>query len=263
MSERSLLDAVLEPGGLSVRFQPIFEYSRDKRSLHGVECLIRGPAGTNLESADVLFEYVRRKREESLVDRACVATSLERAAALPGEPNLALNVHASTLGRDRDFVGFLLGSAAGCAIALSRLTIEIVEHSPFWDGRSFLSALEQIRSNGIRLALDDVGLGQSNYRMILDCRPDYFKVDRYLVDGAHRDVYRLAVLESISHLAVKFGARVVAEGVEEESDFKAMRGLGIDLFQGYLFSRPLTASVLVTSGILDEVSARRKAAAAV
>jgi EAL domain-containing protein (putative c-di-GMP-specific phosphodiesterase class I) len=61
---KDLLDAILEPGGLRVRVQPIVEVHGEEWRLHGVECLMRGPKGTNLESADILFEYVRRKREE-------------------------------------------------------------------------------------------------------------------------------------------------------------------------------------------------------
>jgi EAL domain-containing protein (putative c-di-GMP-specific phosphodiesterase class I) len=235
-----LLDAVLAPGGLRVVLQPIVEVDGGGCHLHGFECLMRGPRGTNLESADVLFDYVRRKREESLVDRACVEAALREGGRLPGRARLTLNVHASTLGRDHEFPAFLAQTAAANGVALSRLTVEIVEHAPPWDGRSFLSALFVLREAGVSIALDDVGLGQSNYRMILDCRPDYFKIDRYFTHGCHADPYRLAVLESVHHLAGRFGGRSVAEGIEEQADLAAVVGLGIDLVQGFVFSPPLS-----------------------
>jgi EAL domain-containing protein (putative c-di-GMP-specific phosphodiesterase class I) len=92
------------------------------------------------------------------------------------------------------------------------------------------------------LALDDIGLGHSNYKMILDCRPDYFKIDRYFVQGAGSDFYRQAVLKSVSELARPFGARVVVEGVENEEDLVAARAAGATLFQGFAFSRALPGS---------------------
>ncbi len=236
MSERNLLDRILEPGELSVVFQPIFELLSGGRSVHAIECLIRGPRGTNLESADLLLEYVRCKREESLVDRVCIETALAAARALPGEPQLCLNVHASTVGRGESFLSAFSEAVGRSGIPLSRLTVEIVEHAPPWDGAGFLRAVGGLREMGVRIALDDIGLGQSNYKMILDTRPDYFKVDRYIVHGAHADPYRLAVLESIAQLARKFGGRVVAEGVEAEADLEAVLGLGIHLMQGFLFS---------------------------
>jgi EAL domain-containing protein (putative c-di-GMP-specific phosphodiesterase class I) len=249
---KDLLDQILEPGGLSVHFQPILELRDGGRRVYGLECLIRGPKGTNLESADVLFDYVRRKREESLVDRACVKAAFESARVAPGRQRLSINVHASTLGRDHEFLVFLGDVADVNAVSLSDVTVEIVEHAPPWDGRSFLGALEGLRRIGVRIGLDDVGLGQSNYRMILDCRPDYFKVDRYFALGCAKDPYRQAVLESIHELARRFGGRVVAEGVETQEDLGAINAIGIDLVQGFLFSPPLPLGALVDAGLVAD-----------
>jgi EAL domain-containing protein (putative c-di-GMP-specific phosphodiesterase class I)/ActR/RegA family two-component response regulator len=248
---KDLLDAILEPGGLSVRFQPIVEVHGDDWRLHGVECLMRGPRGTNLESAEILFDYVRRKREESLVDRACVRTAFAAVHELPGLTRVSVNVHASTLGRDRSFVAFLVETAKSNELSLDRLTVEIVEHAPPWDGRSFLLALEEVRECGACIALDDVGLGYSNFRMILDSRPHYLKVDRYFPAGCHRDPLRRAVLESIQQLASKFGSRVVAEGVEELDDLRAVTATGIELVQGQCFCAAVPASVLALSRFLQ------------
>jgi EAL domain-containing protein (putative c-di-GMP-specific phosphodiesterase class I) len=247
---RDLLDAILGPGGLRVYFQPIIELRGEERRVHGFECLARGPKGTNLESADVLFDYVRRKREESLVDRACVRTAFEEARHAPGSTQLSINVHASTLGRDHEFLVFL-GDVADCsAISLRDVTVEIVEHAPPWDGHSFLGALDGLRRIGVRIGLDDVGLGQSNFRMILDCRPDYFKVDRYFALGCAKDPYRQAVLESIHELARKFGGRVVVEGVEDAHDLAAISGIGIELVQGHLFAAAAPLSKLLETGFV-------------
>jgi EAL domain-containing protein (putative c-di-GMP-specific phosphodiesterase class I) len=250
MIEESLLDNIIAPGGLSVLFQPIIAITNDGWKLHSLECLARGPKGSNAESADVLFEYVRRKGAEMLVDRVCIAAALRAASKLPGEPNLSINVNASTLGRDPDFLRFLVDTSDQCSVALSRVIVEIVEHTPYWDPECFRNILEGLRAAGVAIALDDVGLGYSNYRMALDCRPDYFKADRYIVKGIASDFHRQAVLESISHLAWRFGARVVAEGIETLRDFDSVSALGVDLVQGYYFARALTADALIENELL-------------
>jgi EAL domain-containing protein (putative c-di-GMP-specific phosphodiesterase class I) len=153
---------------------------------------------------------------------------------------LSLNVHASTLSRDDDFPRFLVAAADSVGIAPTRITVEIVENAPPHDGPAFLRALRALRSSGTRIALDDVGLGHSNYKMIVDVRPDYFKIDRYFVHAVHTDSYRMAVLESVARLAERVGARVVAEGVETRKELASVVGLGIDLVQGFLFSPPLS-----------------------
>jgi EAL domain-containing protein (putative c-di-GMP-specific phosphodiesterase class I) len=249
MKERCLLDRLLEPGALAIVFQPIFECANGARRLHALECLIRGPRGTNMEDPDVLLEYVRRKREESLIDRVCIATALAAARDLPGAPRLCLNVHASTLGRDHDFVRFLSDAAGQQGIKLDRLTVEIVEHAPPWDGPSFQTAIHDLRDLGLKIALDDIGLGQSNYKMMLDARPDYFKLDRYFVHGAHADFHRQAVMESVTQLAERFGGRVVAEGVEEVADFDTVIAQGIDLIQGFIFAPALSLAGLLAADV--------------
>lgn len=247
--EPSLLDAILSPGHLSVVFQPIFEVESGPL-LFGLECLIRGPRGTNAERPAVLFEYVRRKRAEAVTDRACIATILPEAATLPGEPRLSLNVHASTLGRDLGFPNYLLEQATGAHIAPSRLVVEIVEHAPPLDVPGFRRSLAVLREAGIAIALDDVGLGQSNYKMILDVRPDIYKLDRYLVAGALSDPYRQVILDSLARMVSRLEARAVAEGVEEPDELVAVESAGIDLVQGFLFARPLDANALLEAGFL-------------
>ncbi|HYC87719.1 MAG TPA: hypothetical protein VEO54_00785, partial [Thermoanaerobaculia bacterium] len=116
----SALNRILQPGAITPVYQPIFRLNGGTPRIDGVECLSRGPRGTNFEAADVLFEYVRLKREESLVDRACIAAAFRGASTLPSSLRLGVNVHASTLGRDHGFIGFLEGTAAATGIALSR-----------------------------------------------------------------------------------------------------------------------------------------------
>jgi EAL domain-containing protein (putative c-di-GMP-specific phosphodiesterase class I) len=253
VTEPTLLERLLAPGALTVVFQPILEAQPEGWRVHAYEALVRGPRGTNAESADVMFEYVRRKRAEPVVDRECFARALETVAQLPGEPPISLNVHASTLGRDRDFPAFVADAAARHGIATRRLMIEIVEHAPCWNGPSFVSALGALREQGMRVALDDIGLGQSNYRMILECRPDCFKVDRYIVTGAGADPHHQAVLRSIEQLARSFGALTVAEGIVACDDLEAVLEAGITLVQGFLLAPPAPAADIASGRALDSV----------
>jgi EAL domain-containing protein (putative c-di-GMP-specific phosphodiesterase class I) len=234
------LNRILQPGGITSVYQPVFRAAGETISMFGLECLSRGPKGTNFESAAVLFEYVRRKREESLVDRACIAAALRGASSLPATLRLSVNVHASTLGRDHGFIEFLESTAAATSIELPRLTVEIVEHAPPWDGVSFRSTIEGLRELGLSIALDDVGLGQSNFKMLLDVHPDFLKLDRFFVEGCRNDRQRRAVIAALQRLAGEFGAELIAEGVSDAKDAETLRGLGVSLMQGFQYAEPLT-----------------------
>lgn len=238
------LDEILAPGALRAVFQPVVDLTDGARAVFAYEGLIRGPVSTNFAEPDVIFGYVRRKRHEDRVDRACVAAILREARALPAGPLININVHAATLARARGFVDEVVGEAERTGIDPSRVVVEIVEHGSAWNEPRFLGAIERVRACGLRVALDDIGAGLSNYKMILDTHPDFFKIDRYVVTGCDRDSSRKKVLTSIRDLAAAFGARAIAEGVEIGEEARTLLSLGIELMQGYLFARPQSAATL-------------------
>ena len=240
----TLVDRVLHRDALSVVFQPVIEGKWSKVKLHSMEGLTRGPKGTNLERPDILFEYARRKGIEDLLDRLCFSAILGCVHGLANYPPIHVNLHASSLVKDVRFPEFLSEVAQESSIHLTQITIEIVEYGNLLDNRIFLKRLEAVRQLGIQIALDDLGMGPSNYKMILDVKPDYIKIDRYFVHGCHADSNRMAVLESIASLARNLGGRVIAEGVETGEDLEVLYSLGIELFQGHFFSRPVPIAEL-------------------
>ena len=187
MREHRALNAILAPGGITPVYQPIVTFE-SAPALQGFECLARGPKGTNFESAQVMFEYVRLKHEETVVDRACVAAALAHAPKTPAQP-----------------------------------------------------ALDRLRHSGMHISLDDIGLGQSNFKMILGVRPDFLKLDRYFVESCHQDRNRQAVIASLVYLASHFGAELVAEGVDCAETAETLKAFGVRFMQGDWLAAPMSA----------------------
>src|SRR6185369_14727535 len=104
MPDRTLMDRIVSPGALTAAFQPVFEVSDGRPRVHYLEALIRGPLGTSVEPPEVLFEYARRKNCSAEVDAACVRAVLFEARALPAAVRIGINVHASTLALDPEFL---------------------------------------------------------------------------------------------------------------------------------------------------------------
>jgi EAL domain-containing protein (putative c-di-GMP-specific phosphodiesterase class I) len=247
-----LLQRLLDdPEALSVRFQPIFRLSSGSNQLDAMEGLVRGPAGTNFERADVLFDYIRRKHAESAVDRRCIAAICKAVADLPPNSRINLNVHASTLGENPDFIDFFRRQTRTFSLPLERFTLEIVEHAPTYNVPGLTCNLRALRDLGVRIALDDVGLGTSNYRMILDCHPDYFKVDAFFGEGISRDPNRRAVMRSVICLAKEMKGEVVAEGAHSSADLSVLGQLGVELFQAHLLCPPLLPQELCARGLVE------------
>lgn len=246
--KKTWIDRVIEPGAISAVFQAIVDIRDETPKLHAVEGLSRGPRGTTLETPDILFEWARRKHEEPLVDRAALAAILRDAARLPGLLPIQVNVHASTIGRDDGFVPFVRGVSHGYGVELSRLTLEIVEHTNYVDEARYTAAIAALRAEGVGIALDDIGVGASNFRMILVTRPSQLKVDRCLIDGLATDEFRQTTLRAIQLLASQTGAEVVAEGVERASDLEQLREQGVAYAQGYFFAKPMPVDELMGGG---------------
>jgi EAL domain-containing protein (putative c-di-GMP-specific phosphodiesterase class I) len=247
---KSLLETILDPEQLSVRFQPIFRIGNGENQVHAVEALIRGPKGTHFESAQMLFDYVHRKHEEKAVDHSCLAAICAEVTKLPRDLRVNVNVHAATLGQQPGFLESLRRRLHKHSLTLDRFTIEIVEYAPNCDIPELLDTIASLRSAGVRIALDDVGLGQSNYRMMLDCYPEYFKLDSYFVRGLRNDSKRRAVVESVVAFGRALHSAVVAEGVESTEDIALLSDLGVEFVQCNLLCPALSLSELLTSGVI-------------
>jgi EAL domain-containing protein (putative c-di-GMP-specific phosphodiesterase class I) len=238
------MDCLLQPGALTPMFQPIFDLGAPRSTIHHLECLSRGPQGTHFHSAEVLFEYGRRAGETEALDRAAITAQLEAAGSAGFDCALSLNVHATTIESADDFGTFLSGLALRQGLAVDRFMIEIVEHLSRAVSRALLDRLASLRELGVAIALDDLGFAQSGFRLILDCAPDYLKMDKYFVQGCHGDPRRQAILQSVVWLGRRLGARLIAEGVENEQDLEMVRALGFGLAQGFFLSPPLGAEAM-------------------
>jgi EAL domain-containing protein (putative c-di-GMP-specific phosphodiesterase class I) len=248
----SMINQILRPGAIRIEFQPIVHIAGGSLKLYALEALARGPRGTTMERPDILFEYARRKGEETRVDMISVGEALSAAASLPCEPNISINIHGSTLSEVPDFASRFLACARSFGIAPERLLLEIVEHRARWSMNSLRTTLDELRRCGVRIALDDLGVGASNYTMFIDCHPDHLKIDRYVVHGCAGDPYRLAVLKSIVALSRACGAIPIAEGVEREDDLNTVRDLGIDYAQGWLYARSAPPDEIAKTWLIPE-----------
>lgn len=99
-------------------------------------------------------------------------------------------------------------------------------------------ASKDCRVVGIRLAADDVGAGNAGLRLLSQLRFDIVKIDLSLVQGGAVHAASLEVVKTLRDLADRWGALVVAEGIETPAQLDIVRSLGIGAGQGYLLGRP-------------------------
>ena len=125
----------------------------------------------------------------------------------------------------------------------SGLGLEITENSAMQDGPAALNTLQELKALGVKLIVDDFGIGYSSLAYLKSFPVDCLKIDRSFVEGLRKDPQNQAVVKAIINLAHALNLDIVAEGIETASQCARLRALGCEMGQGNYFSEPLPAEV--------------------
>jgi EAL domain-containing protein (putative c-di-GMP-specific phosphodiesterase class I)/ActR/RegA family two-component response regulator len=152
--------------------------------------------------------------------------------------NLAFNLSPLSLA-DSDMVDWLCKLTEDYGIAPTDVTFEITENALLGELASAIRTLARLRLKGFHIAIDDYGTGFANAQQLSRVPATELKIDRSLVHRSAARPQQRTILASTVDLAKNLNLTTVAEGVETEEDFKIIHSLGVDLVQGYYFSKPL------------------------
>jgi len=123
----------------------------------------------------------------------------------------------------------------------NRICIEISEKSSFKEIKRAQKIINKLSENGVKIAVDDFGAGQSSFVHLREIPVDMIKVDRDVITKAiSGPPVEMDILETIVYLGKKTNKLLVAEGVETEQEFRVVKEIGFDLAQGFFLSHPLT-----------------------
>ena len=216
----------------SYAFQPIVDVV--SREVYSYEALIRGRAN---ESAFHVLERVPAHAKYHF-DEDSRAVALALAVRLGLNCHLNLNFLPQGLYATDTSVASTLSAAARHALPIDRVILEVTEGEMVADYAHLGQRLNEFRSRGLKLAIDDFGAGYSGLNMLADFQPDQIKIDMNLVRGIDRHGPRQAIVRAVVQVCGDLGIDVIAEGVESLAEYAWFVDHGVRLFQGYLFARP-------------------------
>lgn len=242
----SELQQALASDGLALHLQPKLDLKTGEVS--GMEALIRWPGREQPVPADEIIMLAEQTGLIKPLTRWVLEQSLHLRSRLlehGHQLDLSVNISPNNL-REQDFPLFVKRLTSANPQHQGTITFEVTETSMMQDPVNALKALNSLASAGIPISIDDFGSGYSSLSYIKQLPASEIKIDRSLVkDLAAGEADRVIVQTTID-MCHSLGYRVVAEGVEDEATANLLKGMGCDMIQGYLLSRPLPFEQMLT-----------------
>jgi diguanylate cyclase (GGDEF)-like protein/PAS domain S-box-containing protein len=237
------LRQALENDELEVFYQPKLDVRSNK--IHSVESLVRwNHPNKGLVSP---VDFVNIAEESALITdlglfvlrQACHQAQSWKNEGL-GSISVAVNLSTRQL-RDANLKTMIQEIIDQTEIQPEYLELELTESMIMEDSQSAIRCLLDLKSLGLKISVDDFGTGYSSLSYLKDFPVDTLKIDKSFVDGVELSKSQLAIVKAIIVLGHSLNLKVVAEGVENNSQLDLLSENGCDMLQGYLISKPLCA----------------------
>jgi EAL domain-containing protein (putative c-di-GMP-specific phosphodiesterase class I) len=242
--KRAAVRRILERQAVTTVYQPIKGIADGQ--LLGYEALSRFEEETGVSGPAEAFDIAEQIARVHELDVLCAAHALTRAPALPDGALLFLNICPRTLDLDADGNDWLVHATREAGLDPARVVVELTER---FGGRSASIArcLRRLHDQGFKLAIDDVGTGNSGLALLREVDVDFIKIDRTIVSAAPTDSGARAVLMAIAAYAHQTQASVIAEGIEDDETLEFLQRIDEPTLlreavirggQGYRLGRP-------------------------
>ncbi len=236
------LAAVIERRGLELHYQELVPADGSTAPVRRVEALVRWRRGDRLLLPGAFLPLAEQAGLMVALTDAVLDLAIRQLAdwhAAGEQVRCGVNLPAVAL--RPGFADRLLARLAVAGVPTSALVVEVTERELV--DRDARTGLRECAGRGLTVAIDDFGTGWSSLTYVVDLPVSALKLDARLVHDVHCSPPRRAVVAHVVQACRELGISVVAEGVEEPEQARALRDLGVDLLQGFLFSRPASAQV--------------------
>ncbi len=236
------LQVALKENRFELHAQPIISLAG--RVTHGpaIEVLLRMRDDTGKVIGPAQFlAAAERYQLMSHIDRWVVQTTLTAIATgalrLPGDRSCGINLSGQTLG-DEGFLEFVVDCLDHTGVAPEQICFEMPEAAVVGNLEHADRFINVLHGMGCRFALDDFGGGLGSFANLKHLALDYLKIDGTFTRNLGRDHVNQAMVSAMIELARTLNFDVVAEQVEDQASFEAVRKMGVDFAQGYVVERP-------------------------
>ncbi len=221
---------------LTMVYQP--QVDRDGIKIVGVEALVRWTHPVRGPVSPALF--IPLAERNGLIGEITPWVMARAMAETRDLAPLVISVNASALEfNDPAFVDRLTAIIAEQGFDPKRLEVEITETAILSGEEQVRRSIERLRAMGVKIALDDFGVGYSSLSHLRLFPFDKLKIDRLFITSCSRDAESATVVHGVISIGRALGMKIVAEGVETETQMKFLKVAGVHAMQGYLTGKPM------------------------
>ena len=244
LSLHSSLDHAIAHQHIYLLFQP--QCLLESGHVVGAEALVRWkhPQRGEISPSEFIPFIEKAGRLKPLTAHTLRLAARSANVALNAGARISVNISATLLA-EHDFVSLICDNVAAGGGRPQAITIEITETAKIEDFRTAARNLEHLRKKGFHVSLDDFGTGEANLSLLVGLPCDEIKIDRSFVALAQHNERARIVIRALNDTARKAGMRLVAEGIETETEQHLLISLGCVIGQGFLFGRPMRISELL------------------
>lgn len=202
-------------------------------------------------------EFVPIAEQSALVqvlDRHVFVAALRGAGVwLARHQRISVNVSARSL-NSKEFVEFILNQISRCQLKPAQVEIEITETALIENWAKAKLMVEMLRTHGVRIVLDDFGVGYSSLSYLVEFPVQKIKFDRSFLERSSEQPTAL-VMQSITDLTRKMNVELVAEGIETKEQLALLRKIGCFKGQGFLLGKPISRTEILQKSRKNFVAA--------
>lgn len=220
-----------------------------KKRIFGFEVLLRIRENEQLISPVKYIETAEKynlskKIDEYVIDKA-LSKFLEIFLKFNTKFMLFINISGNTIS-DKDFLSFLIKKLSFFPFK-ENICFEITETSTIDNFDNTLLLINTIREMGVKIALDDFGVGLSSFSYLKNLPVDFIKIDGLFIQDIMSNKFSEIITKSIINVANSIGIYTIGEFVETKEIVEFLKPLGINFMQGYFFSKPFPLENLLNS----------------
>jgi diguanylate cyclase (GGDEF)-like protein len=213
-------------------FQPIVDINNPENKKY--ECLIRMIDNGNVISPYMFLDIAKESKLYSKLTRIMIKKSFSIFQNI--DATFSINISVDDI-EDKQTVAYINRYLEKYDVK-DKLIFEILESEEIDDFNTILSFIEQMKSKGVRFAIDDFGSGYSNFSYMLQIKPDFIKIDGSLIRNISSDSNSYYVVDAIVKFAKSLDIKLIAEYVSTKEILDTLHQFDIDYMQGYYFSEP-------------------------